>query len=118
MATARKTSAPKSDKLVVKNDLDKLANEVVKDHEPYEFWFKGRQFITQNPFDLDLSESLKIQREDTEGQLKQFLGEDGYAEFMELKPQTKHAAALVSNAEKYYQDIYGNPGESDGSPTS
>ena len=49
--TAKKT-APKTDKVQVKNDLDKLASEVSTDHEPYEFWFKGTRFVTQNPYDL------------------------------------------------------------------
>ena len=114
--TAKKT-APKTDKVQVKNDLDKLASEVSTDHEPYEFWFKGTRFVTQNPYDLDLAESMKVSDTDIEGQLELFLGDD-YDKFMELKPQMKHASALVQNANQYYEEAFGNPGESDGSQTS
>ena len=116
--TTKKNSSPKSDKLQVKNDLDKLASETLPDAEPYEFWFKGKQFITQNPYDLDLGMAMDLDNADVGDQLKQFLGEDGFKEFMALKPQMKHANALVVNAEKYYEQFYGNPGESEGSQTS
>lgn len=116
--TAKKNSSPKSDKLQVKNDLDKLADEVLPEAEPYEFWFKGKQFITQNPYELDLGAALNMDDNDVSDQLKQFLGDEGYEEFMALKPKMKHANALVVNAEKYYQQFYGNPGESEGSQTS
>ena len=116
MATAKKT-APKSDKVQVTNDLDKLANETLPEAEPYEFWFKGKRFVTQNPYELDLGQAMTVGDQDVEAQLKQLLG-DQYSDFMALKPMMKHANALVVNAEKYYQSIFGNPGESDGSQDS
>ena len=116
--TAKKNSTPKNDKVQVKNDLDALANEVMPEADPYEFWFKGKRFITQNPYDLDFGEALDLDQNDMRGQLKQFLTEEGFEEFMALKPQMKHANALVVNAQEYYEQFYGNPGESDGSQTS
>ena len=52
---------------------------------------------------------MKVSDTDIKGQLELFLGDD-YDKFMELKPQMKHASALVQNANQYYEEAFGNPG--------
>lgn len=110
----------KTDKPVVHADLDKLANEAdaEKSIDQYAFTFKGKRFVCQNPYDFDLIGTASLDQNDILGQLKMFLGDKQFEAFKEKKPQMRHAYALMKNAEDYYAQFYGNPGESDGSQES
>lgn len=117
--TAKKTSSAKSssDKLTVNDNLEALAAEIATDFDPYAFSFKGKRFVTLNPYDLDLGEVIDVDMNDVRGALKQFLG-DQFDDFMDLKPSMKHGIALVQKAQEFYEARFGNPGESGGSQTS
>ncbi|MBD8019392.1 hypothetical protein [Brevibacterium gallinarum] len=111
---AKKTDKPKTHAV-----LETLANEVAGDDlEQYSFSFGGKRFVCRNPFDADFDEMMSISEEDLEGQVKQLLGDEQYEAFMEKKPKLRHVAALATAAQQFYQDSFGNPGESGGSQTS
>lgn len=111
-------AARKTDKPIGLDNISTLAAELDKDAAPYSFTFNGARFTTANPFDEDPEDENLPAQDDLVGNVKHMLGEEQYAKFREGKPKVRDYAMVLRRSQEYYEKLYGNPGESDGSQTS